>query len=424
MPLRIGGPSASPRAVLSLILLLAASAHAQGNNQPPKITNLPNLSTIAEPSGKPSSSSVAASSSAALSSATSDSGKVTNAPQLTTQSSATATSSQSIFRLTGLPTLAGAGIPTVVVPNTQHAPYMQKSSYPEGTVFIAVGAVLGFMGVAVLMWRVFAVWALHRSVKRSALVQGEYSDKPLGRSPGGAVYQHANASSTLSLDALNSPNLSKGEKTHSIYRPGTSGGNKQNPSSLFFSPTAGAGVHSTTNLTSNLTNRSSSYLPAGYYAPGASIPAAGQSTTQIGGLPGVFATGPAASGYTRARSIGTSPPASPSLAPSHGGFSDVPIGRNSSSRGNDTNSFYGGSGYARNSMHGGQGLYSQTSNSTLNLNGPLSHLHGSGQSVSGRRNASGSTGGLTLDAPHQERAPSAYLEDLFENHGSGPRTRF
>lgn len=31
---------------------------------------------------------------------------------------------------------------------------------------------------------------------------------------------------------------------------------------------------------------------------------------------------------------------------------------------------------------------------------------------------------LNLAAGQQGRAPSAYLEDLFENHGNGPRERF
>lgn len=317
------------------------------------LTNLPNLS--AATTAKSSSASSSASASSASGSGTS--------------------TSASVFKLTGLPTLAGAGIPTVIVPDTAGAPYMQKSTLPEGTVFICVGAALGFLGAAVLAWRGLVAWLLHRSVKRAAMAQNTMDSKALLRGGGGGggssgkgMYSTVGANSTLSLDHLASPNPRTSKYQSSIPSAHTKG--SQPPSNLFFSPTAGAGLHSAA-------NRSSSYLPAGYYAPGSSAPGNGAQMTNFGGSPSPLSTGQAGTGYARARSIGTSPPSSPHLPPS---------------RGND-------SIYARSSVVGNvnQGVYNQQSVSSLNLTAP----------------------------PQQGgRTPSAYLEDLFENHGNGPRERF
>jgi hypothetical protein len=97
--------------------------------------------------------------------------KLTDAPKLSTGSSSSSadlrtggTLTESAFHLTGLPTIAGAGIPTLVIPFTANAPFMQKSSLPEGTFFIAVGAVLAFLGAGVLLWRLLVAWSINRSV--------------------------------------------------------------------------------------------------------------------------------------------------------------------------------------------------------------------------------------------------------------------
>ena len=128
-------------------------------------------------------------------------------------------------------------------------------------------------------------------------------------------------------------------------------------SSLFFSPTAGTGMQ-------NPGNRGSGYLPAGYYAAGNAAAGGGSNMTHLGG--GSPMTGPGAQSnrYSRARSTGPSPPGTPSLPPSRG--AEVAYGRPSTA-----------------------GLSTQASASTLNLS----------------------------TAP-EGRAPSAYLEDLFEGHSS------
>lgn len=114
--------------------------------------------------------------------------------------------------------------------------------------------------------------------------------------------------------------------------------------------------------------RGSGYLPAGYYAAGNSAPAGGMGMTHIGG--GGSGPGNPNHRYSRARSIGPSPPRSPSLPPS------LPP-----SRGTEI-------GFGRPST---TGLSMHASNSSLNLS-----------------------------APPQGRAPSAYLEDLFESHPTAP----
>ena len=96
----------------------------------------------------------------------------------------------------------------------------------------------------------------------------------------------------------------------------------------------------------------SSYLPAGYYAAGASQLGNGQGMAHVGqGSPGISLSnlGPARDGYARTRSVGPSPPGSPYI-------NAIP------------------------------------SSSTLNLS----------------------------QAPGDQRAPSAYLDDLFDSEGSPP----
>jgi hypothetical protein len=264
-------------------------------------------------------------------------------PPLTTSTSSSADSTD-LPGLPTLPTLPGGEVvsyPPPTVPPTAGAPYMQHSNLPEGTVFIAVGAVLGFLGLAVLAWRGLVAWSLHRSVKRAATQNNLADSKAMLRPPGGGIYANVYGSS-LSLDHLSSSGKSPGAQRHTPN------------SSLFFSPTAttGAGL-------GQAGNRGSGYLPAGYYAAGNAAPGGGTGMTHIGGGAPV---GLSTHNYARAKSVGPSPPGSPSLPPSRSGDA----------------------GFARGSLRNG------TSMSSLNL-----------------------------PAQQQERAPSAYLEDLFENHQPG-----
>jgi hypothetical protein len=237
--------------------------------------------------------------------------------------------------------------PVITPPPTDGAPYMQKSSAPEGTVFIAVGAVLGAMGLSVLAWRGLVAWSVNRSVRRAALTHSSENKgllrgkkKRSGRSRShGHGHAHHNA---VSLEKISG-------SRHSTYRDQRGSKIPTSGSGLFFSPTAGM---------NNSGNRGSNYLPAGYYAAGS----AAASVAQNVGLSAEHLP-PQARGYTRTGS-GPTPPATP-LSPPTG-------------------------------MHEAQ----QYSNSNLR------------QSYT----AAASTSSLNLTSPPQGRTPSAYLEDLFENH--------
>lgn len=235
------------------------------------------------------------------------------------------------------------------MPPTADAPFMQHSTLPEGTVFIAVGAALGFIGMLVIAWRGLVAWSIHRSVKKAAVVHS--SKYAHGRDPRATLATRSeffapNTASSLTLDHL---------------APSGKGGVSKNPSahnSLFFSPTAGAGMQAPA-------NRGSGYLPAGYYAAGGQAPS---GMTHVGGgaVPMSNITN---SRESKRFSRNPSPPGTPNLTASGGGPPDSP---------------YNG----RTSM---QALVNQESSSSS----------------------------LNLSAPPPGRAPSAYLEDLFENHPPG-----
>ncbi|EAU34751.1 predicted protein [Aspergillus terreus NIH2624] len=235
-------------------------------------------------------------------------------------------------------------VPVVTVPPVGDAPYMQKSDTPEGTVFIAVGAVLGFVGLAILAWRGLVAWSVNRSVRRAALMHSSET-KGLLRTRKKRSTVHTQASMpAVSLDKLSSNKRGSHANPRSSKVPSSSSG-------LFFSPTAGAHTSG---------NRGSSYLPAGYYAAGSS--AAGSHPSMhfsSSDLPGL---GPQSQGYVRTRS-GPSPPGTPTYEPSP--------------------------------HHAARQSYVGGSTSSLNLSSP----------------------------PPQGRTPSAYLEDLFENHAPQQQNR-
>jgi hypothetical protein len=247
------------------VSLLAMGASAQSA----AATDLPNLSTATQTNGKTT---------AATNTAKNTNTNTGAQPSIT--GGTTGTNTGKLPSITGgttgtntdalptlpsnLPTLTGiATIVTPIVPNTKQAPFMQQSNLPDGTVFIVVGAILGFMAMSVLLWRGLVAWSLHRSVKRAALAQhiAMNDTKPLFRTPGNPtptqVYKYTDRDSTMS------PSHKLGKKGPRISTAGVGGGTTA--SNLFFSPTAGAATASL----ANVGNRGSNYLPAGYYAAGA-----------------------------------------------------------------------------------------------------------------------------------------------------------
>ncbi|KAJ4337346.1 hypothetical protein N0V95_008358 [Ascochyta clinopodiicola] len=386
---------------LGLLLVAAPAALAQGNN------NLPQLSTIQQPDGEGASSSAAASSAAPSSAQASTSAAASSAQATSAAASSQAPSSQApsgttaatadnggtfptvtqgIVGLSGLPTLAGVGVPNQQVPDTAGALFMQKSDLPDGTVFICVGAILGFLGACVLLWRGLVAWSLHRSVKRAALAQNLADMKAMSAVPGKkrGMYTHVAGNSTMSLDHLAAAPTGHSRPQKPFAQP-PGGTPPRSTSSLFFSPTAGgAGGLAAAG------NRSSNYLPAGYYASGNAAPAGGAPTAHVGGHAGHLSTNSLAlPGNRFSRASGVSPPGSPSLPPSRG-YDRAPPSRD------------GYSNYNRNSVA-----------SPSTPGNTRSGVYGQGNGT--MSNLSLNVPGGTTEAGG--RAPSAYLEDLFETHG-------
>jgi hypothetical protein len=282
----------SRRTIFLPALLFAATILAQSTDN-----DLPNLSTITGTAATPASTATTAASTTAASDAS------------TTQTNAASSTGPSTT-ISGLisnaPTIAGVvtSIPSLIIPDLSGAPFMQKSNLPEGTVFICVGAVLGFLGACVLGWRLIVAWSINRSAQRAASTQ--YTSE---KSRNGG-YAPTYSDNNMSLEALTSLNTGyEGARDRSTQRyssmPKPKVQQKRTPttSSLFFSPTAGAGANT-------IGNRVSSYLPAGYYASGAAAPAGGSSLAHIGGPP--------AAGYGRIDSPRETPPTTPGLRPSPG----------------------------------------------------------------------------------------------------------
>ncbi|KAI0446599.1 hypothetical protein F4803DRAFT_474033 [Xylaria telfairii] len=230
-----------------------------------------------------------------------DIGQTSSTPSSTT-STASSTTQQSVPPVTSangdtppLPTLPGSySYPPPAVPPTKNAPFMQKSNLPQGTVFIAVGAILGAFAVAILIWRIVVSYLLHRSVKRATLAQQVANDKNSYPPPATPFYKYSDQASSVSLS--NAPAARSARKSRGPIPSST-----PSQSNLFFSPTAPAGVGSTA-------SRESRFLPSGFYASGAASPqqAHGHSISLTNLRPDSRGHG---------RTVEPSPPDSPSLAP-------------------------------------------------------------------------------------------------------------
>ncbi|SMR57360.1 unnamed protein product [Zymoseptoria tritici ST99CH_3D1] len=374
-----------------LALLAAPVVYAQGNNNNNQNNNdndLPDLNTITNEAAQSTQS--AASSRA--STQTDDANTAEETDSASSASSATfpdaVTSSSTFAGLKGLPTIAGAGVPDLVIPFTEAAPFMQRSSMPEGTVFIAVGAVLALFGACILLWRVLVAWSINRSVKRSAIASirggGEKSSgntwapHSAGKA---AYYKEYETGSSMSLDQLNSQG-----KPLRPFRDDHDAVKRQSSApvnGLFFSPTA-----QTSNRASSAVydNRASAYLPAGYYAsPSADIAGARSSTYGASSL----------APYARhSQAVTPSPPETPD---------------NSASR--STSAYYGAATsrdgtrpHDRQGQSSRDGRYAGASSSSLAVG------------IGGNAHGNEYLGG--------QRAPSQVFDDMLDVHGNGPRERY
>ena len=169
-----------------------------------------------------------------------ESQSLTDAPSLGTES-ATATASVSGLltgapKLTDLPTLSGFySYPAPTVPPIANAPYMAKTNLPENFVFIIVGAVIAFVAILTIGWRILTSWSINRRFQQRHEGGGKASYTPLPD-----FKQKPPVASAYDMKDLG--NLPK---------------NFSSVPSLFFSPTAEVARHST--------RPESRHLPAGHY---------------------------------------------------------------------------------------------------------------------------------------------------------------
>ena len=319
--------------------------------------------------------------------ATATSAETTDTGTSTADSS---TSSSTDSSTTSSSSSTSSSYPTVTVPPTAGAPYMQTSSTPEGAVFIAVGAVLGFLGLAVLAWRGLVAWSVNRSVRQQAAAMQSSEKRGLlrsrrRRSSTRSKSRSRSRSGSMPRGQLPSGNLDNGPTgnaaggydRHHRHRSGSGSRGlprmREGPGSsnaLFFSPTAGASVHS---------GKRSSQHHSGYgYGHGYGTASTSTPRASTGPIP-TSASLSASERYQppykgkrayppppRARKIPiVSPPVSPNprLAGDAGGYT--------------------GLGHSR--------------------------------SLSGDSMSSGSLNPNQVSPP-QGRAPSEYLEDLFDGH--------
>ena len=311
-----------PASVLLLLAVLSTST-VVAQSDLPTLSSTGNvaLPTASSTAATPAASSGASSDSSATNSGSSTGDATTTAslPALSSDSSSASNKestadlpalSTSLPGVTGLPTLPGGyNYPAPTVPPMADAPYLQKSSLPQDTVFIIVGAVIAFAAFVILAWRVMVAWSINRSVRNTATAGYNHMGDQKGRrrkSSGLGPYGGAPLGSAMSLEKLGTGS-----------RHGTSSSKSQTPNpGLFFSPTAGAGTHTYNS------NRASNYLPSGYYNAGTAVPGGGTGMTTIGGGGDRGSKlRPQSGPLITARSVDPSPPESPDFRPSTGGAS-------------------------------------------------------------------------------------------------------
>lgn len=162
--------------------------------------------------------------------------------------------------------------PPAAVPPTIDAPFMHRSDLPEGTVFIIVGAILGALGLGILVWRGIIACLLHRSVRRAAMEQHAVNDKASFPAPPAQFYKYSDHNSSLSLAAGSAMGRGARRTNRGPIPSGT-----PSQSNLFFSPTAAHGAANAGTASS----RDSRFLPSGFYAAGAPSPGAANHTHSI-----------------------------------------------------------------------------------------------------------------------------------------------
>ncbi|KAH7033321.1 uncharacterized protein B0I36DRAFT_321200 [Microdochium trichocladiopsis] len=290
----------------SALVLLASLAAAQNNNNPSPTNAAPTTGNTGTPSGSPTGGVTNTNTNTRTTSTARPTETVPNLSQATQISSSKTSAASSPSAPAGnngdhpppLPTLPGSyNYPPPAVPPTNNAPYMKPNSVPEGTFFIAVGAILGAVGAAILVWRAIIACLLHRSVKKAALAQTAINDKATFPAPPAPFYKYTDHESSLSLGQAGAA----GRGVRRTQR-GPVPSSTPSQANLFFSPTApGANMNG---------NRESRFLPSGFYA-------AGSGAQQIGTQTSISLSNLRPDSRGHARAVGHSPPESPGLMPHH-----------------------------------------------------------------------------------------------------------
>lgn len=185
-----------------------------------------------------------------------------------------------------MPTLSTTGVPvpTVTVPSNEFNPFLRQSTIPEGTVFIAVGSVLGAIALVVIAWNV-ALAIIHR---RNTRHFHDIGSDPTPLMTDIKDYNHGyNAgNSGAGAGGNNNPEHVGGVGMFGAHNKDTSRSRSMINSGLFFSPTAqvlnsAQGQNNLNSANPSLTSsmasttagvgviggpaRASTYMPAGYY---------------------------------------------------------------------------------------------------------------------------------------------------------------
>lgn len=127
---------------------------------------------------------------------------------------------------------------------------MQRTSLPENFVFIIVGAVIAFVALVIIGWRVLTSWSINRRFRRHEGTVGTVSQK---------------ASYTQLADFKQKPSGTHGPSGgHDMKDLGNLPRNFSSVPSLFFSPTAEVAQRNSSRPISRDPS-SQMHLPAGHY---------------------------------------------------------------------------------------------------------------------------------------------------------------
>ncbi|GAB1315034.1 hypothetical protein MFIFM68171_05244 [Madurella fahalii] len=307
----------SLKRALLLTAFFAAGVLAQDDDEdetsqnPPAQTSTRPAETTPTPTPRPTPTSSESSAETEESSSSSSS----PSPRPTLPGLSTSSTTQSI--LSNMPTVSRGVIPTHPppgIPPTRNAPFMNHSTLPEGTVFIAVGAIIGAFLLAVLAWRAIVSCLLHRSVERAAIAQHAANnagvrggDKAAAAfpAPPAQFYKYIERESSASLAGAGIGG-STGRRTHRGPTPSAT----PSQTNLFFSPTAAG---SSSGLAGGSNRDSARFLPSGFYASASPVPGQAGSHPGHGNSISMNTLRPSSRG--RGAGLGPSPPESPDVGP-------------------------------------------------------------------------------------------------------------